>query len=132
MPAWSRTAGIFGSGIPTTTVTCRCRCAPGSSGERSPCAWSAWLQSKPCLLNAIAFAHQPLQSWFVDDVVSEFFIGKHRQRSPLGVGYQLRGLIYGKASILADHRHDHVHHHLQAADLALFLYLFLRGLVGVA
>ena len=67
----------------------------------------------------------------VDDVVGQLFIGKHGQRGPLAVGYHLRGLIDGKAPILADHRHHHVHHHLQAADLALFLHFFLRGLGGL-
>ncbi len=83
------------------------------------------------LLNAIALAHEPLQPRLVDDVVSQFFIGKHGQRGLFAVGYQLRGLVYRKAPVLADHRHHHVHHHLQAADFALLLHLLLRGLIGL-
>jgi len=48
-------------------------------------AIAAWMR----LLEAESFVHQPLQSWFVENVVGKFFIRKHRQGRALGIGRHL-------------------------------------------
>ena len=67
----------------------------------------------------------PLQPRLVEDVVGELLVGEHGQRGAFGVGHQFGGLLHGKLLVLADDRHYHVHHHLQAAQLAAFFCLFL-------
>ena len=75
-----------------------------------------------------ALGHEPLQAWFVENVVGELLVGKHGQGGPLGVGRQFRCLLHGEILVLADHRHHHVHHDLQAAQLAsLFFLLAMLG-----
>lgn len=83
-------------------------------GNRLPALPKVLLQVKP-------FPHEPLQAGFVEDVVGEFFVGKHGESGALGSGHQFRSFFDGKIRVLADDRHHHVDHHLQAADLLPFL-----------
>jgi hypothetical protein len=55
------------------------------------------------LLQAEAFSHQPLQAWFVEQIVGQFFVGKHGEGGALGAGGKLGGFFYGEAGVLADH-----------------------------
>lgn len=79
------------------------------------------------LLQMESFAHQALQAGFIDNVVSEFFVGKHGEGGTFGSGHQFRSFFDREARVLADDRHHHVDHHLETAD---FLRL-LKSFVGL-
>jgi len=72
-----------------------------------------------------SFPHQPLQAGFVEDVVSEFFVGKHGQGGAFGARDQLSRLFDCEIWVLADHGHHHADHDLQAADFHCFLLDFV-------
>ena len=55
------------------------------------------------LLNAISFAHEPLQPRLVDQVVRQFFVRKHGQRGAATVRDHAGGLVNGEARILAQY-----------------------------
>ena len=73
----------------------------------------------------IPFAHQALQARAIEDVVGEFFVGEHSQRGALGSGDQFGSFLYREVRVLADDRHHHADHNLQAADLLRFLFRFV-------
>lgn len=68
--------------------------------------------------------HQSLQPGFVEDVVSEFFVGEHGQRGTFSARNQLRSFFDREVRVLADDGHDHADHQLQAANLVTFLLCF--------
>ena len=47
------------------------------------------------LLQPEAFIHQALQARAVDEIVGEFFIGKHAECGPAGIRGHLRRLFHG-------------------------------------
>ena len=70
-----------------------------------------------------AFIDQALQARAVDYVVGEFLAGKHAQGGAARIGSHLRHVFRRQIWVLADHRHDHADHHLQAApSLGLFFF----------
>jgi hypothetical protein len=73
------------------------------------------------LLQAEAFVHQSLKTRFVQNVVGEFFVWKHRERSALGTGRQLGSFLDSEVRILANHRHYHADHDLQTPDISRLL-----------
>src|SRR5580698_3417129 len=75
-------------------------------------------------LQAETFVHQPLQAWFVQNVVSKFFVGEHCQRGSLGTGHQFGSFFDGEVWILTNHRHHHADHDLQASDISRLLLSF--------
>ena len=92
-----------------------------------------WLISEPLLLQPEAFIDQPLQARPVENIVGEFFIGEHGERGAAGIRGHFRRLFERQIGILADHRHHHAHHHLQAAQssgLVHALIVFSAWLVG--
>ena len=72
-------------------------------------------------MQAEAFAHEALQAGFVEEIVGEFFVGKHGEGGALGAGGEFRGLFHGKAGILADDGRDHADHQLETADSSGFV-----------
>jgi len=76
------------------------------------------------LLQAEALIHQSLETRFVQNVVGEFFVRKHRECGTLGTSHQLGGFFNGEVWILANHRHHHADHDLQAPDISRFLLSF--------
>jgi len=86
-------------------------------------------QSAIALLQPEAFLHQPLQAGFVEEVVGEFFVGEHGEGGALGSGGQFGGFFDGEVGVLADDRHHHADHQLQAADFAGFLFALGEGLL---
>jgi len=90
----------------------------------------------PCdyyLLQPEAFIDQPLKARPVENIVGEFFIGEHAESGAAGICGHLRGLFQRQVGILADHRHDHAHHHLQAAESSGFVHalvVFSAQLIG--
>jgi hypothetical protein len=70
------------------------------------------------LLQAETLVHQSLETGLVQDIVSEFFVRKHRQRGPLGAGHELGSFFDGKVRILADNGHHHADHDLKAPDIS--------------
>jgi hypothetical protein len=81
---------------------------------------SRWL-----LLKVISLPHQPLQARPVEDVVGEFFVGEHGKGGALGAGAEFRGFFDGEVRVLANDRHHHADHDLQATDLLSFLLDFV-------
>ncbi len=79
------------------------------------------------LLQAEAFVHEALQARPVNNVVGEFFVGKHAERRTPGIGGHLSRLFQREIGILADHRHHHAHHYLEAPQSSGFL----RALIGI-
>jgi hypothetical protein len=77
------------------------------------------------LLQMESFPHEPLQAGFVDNVVGEFLVGEHSEGGALGPGHQFRGFFNSEIWVLADDRHHHVDHHLQATDLLRLLQAFV-------
>jgi hypothetical protein len=63
-----------------------------------------------------------LQPGLVEDIESQFFIGEHGEGSAFGTGDELGGFLNRQVWILADHRHDHANHDLQATNLLGFLF----------
>ena len=85
------------------------------------------------LLQPEAFIHQPLESRPVENIVSKLFIGKHAQSSATGIRGHLCRLFQRQIGILADHRHHHAHHDLQAPEssrLVRVLIVFAAWLFG--
>jgi hypothetical protein len=80
---------------------------------------------KPALLQPEAFIDQALQPRPVDHIVGEFFAGKHAESGAAGVCGHFRGFVQREIGILADHRHHHAYHHLQAAQSAGLFDAFL-------
>jgi hypothetical protein len=78
------------------------------------------------LLQVEAFAHQPLQAGPVEDVVSKFLVRKHGEGRALGSGNQFGGFFHGEVRVLADDRHDHVDHYLEASDFLCLLQTLVR------
>jgi hypothetical protein len=76
------------------------------------------------LLQAEALVHQSLQARFIQDVVGELFVGKHRQRGALGARHQLGSFFNREVRVLTDHGHHHADHNLQTADIACLLLSF--------
>src|SRR5208282_1070227 len=74
------------------------------------------------LVQPEAFCHQALQARLVEQVVGQFLVGEHGQGGAFGSGSQFGGSFDGEARILADHRHHHADHQLQAADFAGFFF----------
>ncbi len=76
------------------------------------------------LLQPEAFTDQPLQPRPVDHIVGEFFAGKHAESGAAGVGGHFRRFVQRQIGILADHRHHHAYHHLQATQSSGLLHAF--------
>src|SRR5208282_929300 len=68
------------------------------------------------LLQPEAFIDQPLQARAVENIVGKFFVREHAERGAAGIRRHLGGLFQRQIGILADHRHHHAHHHLQATE----------------
>jgi hypothetical protein len=77
------------------------------------------------LLQTEPFIHQPLQARLIENVVGEFFVREHSQGGAFGAGDQFGGFFDGEVRVLADDRHHHADHYLQAADLLRLLQNFI-------
>ena len=77
------------------------------------------------LLQPEAFIHQPLKSRPVENIVGKLFIGKHAQCGATGVRGHLRRLFQRQVGILADHRHHHAHHDLQAPQSSRLVHVLI-------
>jgi hypothetical protein len=105
------------------------RCETGS--ERS-----AEQTRDPCdyyLLQPEAFIDQPLKARAIENIVGEFFVWKHAESGAASICGHLRRLFQRQVGILADHRHHHAHHYLQApqsAGLLHALVVFSTWLIG--
>src|SRR6266446_3374989 len=77
------------------------------------------------LVYAEALSHQSLQAWLVEQVVGQLLVGKHRKCSAFGASSQFCGFLQRQAGVLANYRHHHAHHHLQAADFPAFIFFML-------
>jgi hypothetical protein len=71
--------------------------------------------------------HESLQAGLIENIVGQFFVGKHGQRSAFRASHELRGLFDRQIGVLADDRHHHAYHDLQATDLVCFLVAFIAG-----
>lgn len=67
---------------------------------------------KDLLLQMEPLPHQPLQSRFIQDVVGEFFVGKHGEGGALCTSAKFRGFFDGEVRVLTDDRHHHIDHDL--------------------
>jgi hypothetical protein len=82
-------------------------------------------------LQTKALIHEALQTGAIDQIVGELLVGKKTERGAAGVGCHFGCFFNGEIGILADHRHDHAHHDLKAAEPAAFLnVIVLTILVG--
>ena len=75
------------------------------------------------LVQPEAFVDEPSQARAIDQVVSQLFLRKHTQGRAPGIRSHFIGLFKGKPGILTDHRHDHAHHQLKAADSSGFVFV---------
>ena len=73
----------------------------------------------------ISFAHQPLKTRAIEDVIGEFFVREHGKGSALSSGDEFGSFLYREVRVLADDRHHHANHNLQAPDLLRFLFRFV-------
>jgi hypothetical protein len=78
------------------------------------------------LLQAKAFVDQALQAGLVEDIEGEFLVGEHGESCALGAGCEFGGFFHGEIVVLADDRHHHAHHDLQAPDVSGFLFLLAQ------
>ena len=72
------------------------------------------------LLQAEAFVHQPLYARAVEDIVGKLFVGKHAQGGAPGIRGHFRRLFDCEVGVLADDRHYHAHHDLEAPQSSSF------------
>jgi len=72
------------------------------------------------LLQIESFLDQPLQARLVQDVVGKFLVREHGQRCALRSCRQFGSFFDRQVRVLADHRHHHADHDLQAPDLLPF------------
>jgi hypothetical protein len=94
--------------------------------EFSPCERSPLVIAVDnILLQPESFLHEPLQAGFVEQIEGEFFVGEHGEGGAFGSSGEFGGFFYGEVGVLADDRHHHADHHLQAADFAGFLFALL-------
>src|SRR5579862_1194932 len=77
-------------------------------------------------LQAKAFVDQALQAGLVEEIVGEFLVGEHGESCALGAGCEFGGFFHGEIVVLADDRHHHAHHDLQAPDVSGFLFLLAQ------
>src|ERR1019366_4707838 len=103
--------------LPRAAVNDRCA-SWDLTGKRAICASKA-------LLLPEALIDQPLQPRPVDHIVSEFFAGKHAESGAAGVCGHFRRFVQRQIGILADHRHHHAYHHLQAPQSSGLFHAFL-------
>ena len=68
------------------------------------------------LLQPESFPNQALQPRSVEQVKSKFLVGEHGERRLLRARGQFRRFFKSEVRVLADNRHNHAHHDLQAAD----------------
>jgi hypothetical protein len=97
---------------------------PAPTPEDGSGALIRLLSTQLLLLQAEALVHQSLQARFIQDVVGELFVGKHRQRGALGARHQLGSFFNREVRVLTDHGHYHADHNLQTADIACLLLSF--------
>ena len=77
------------------------------------------------LLEPEAFIHQPLQSRPIEKIVGKLFVGKHAQSGATSIRGHLCRLFERQVGILADHRHHHAHHDLQAPQSSRLVHVLI-------
>ena len=58
------------------------------------------------LLQPKAFLHQPLQSWLIEEIEGEFFVGEHGKGGALGSGGQFGRFFHREVGVLSDDGQD--------------------------